>query len=136
MTYRFRVGTRPLKSYLIQKLGDAYVQVHKLDAQATHACFLINTTIFEYDMEGYHRRDGAGRDPEFNWDHLGSKINGTTHVSPDDLEKAICNSGLWTGDQYNILNHNCHYFVRECLRIVGAGFFFQNYDQSVNKVFE
>ena len=47
-------------------------------------------------------------------------LNGTTHISPDQLETAIKNNDQWSGGHYNVLNHNCHDFVRFCLDRIGC----------------
>ena len=107
--------------------------------QVTHACFLLNTDIFEFGPDCWTRRKGVGRDSAFDWDKLGAKLNGTTHVSPDDLERAIRNQNCWNKSDYSVgilgKNHNCHSFVMECLKMVEAGFFFKDYDQMLMKIF-
>ena len=70
--------------------------------------------------QGFDRRRNVGRDPEFNWDFLGNILNGTTWTQPDELEQILKNSGEWTNAKYDLFNHNCHDFVRECLKIIGA----------------
>ena len=69
---------------------------------------------------GYVRRRDCGRDPSFNWDRIGSKLNGVTWTQPDELEKCIIESGIWRNEDYDALQHNCHDFVSYCLYIVGA----------------
>ena len=86
--YRFRVGIHFLQSCP----GSVYD-----GTRISHACFLINTDLFEYDGNGYKRRRNVGCDPQFDWDRIGSALNGTTYISPDQLETAIKNSGQWSG---------------------------------------
>ena len=104
------------------------------NSQVTHACFLLNTDNFIFGPDGWTRRKGA-----YNWDKVGTKLNGTIHVSPYDLERAIRNQNCWNKSDYSVRilgnNHNCHSFVMECLKMVGAGFFFKDYDQMLMKVF-
>ena len=69
---------------------------------------------------GYVRRRNVGREEGFDWDRIGNALNGTTWVQPDELEESIKNSGQWTNGKYDVFTHNCHDFVRECLRIVGT----------------
>lgn len=47
-------------------------------------------------------------------------MNGTTWIQPDELEESIKKSGEWTNEKYDIFKHNCHDFVRECLKIIGC----------------
>jgi len=131
MTYRFRVGTRPLGAIAQGALSVVCPKAYTV----SHAAFLINTDLFEYGPGGFHRRAGAGRDASFNWDQLGSHLNGTTHVSPDQLDDAIRRSGEWGGG-YNVYTHNCHHFVQYCLKAVGAGFFFDGYNQHLMRIFK
>ncbi|KAK8892418.1 hypothetical protein M9Y10_029645 [Tritrichomonas musculus] len=113
--YRFRVGVRKLNS---SSSGSASTSLGS--SGLLHAALLINTDLFEYSSAGYVRRKNVGRDSQFNWDEIGSALNGTTYVSPDDLEKAISNSGQWNGREYNALSHNCQDFVQFCLRAIGC----------------
>ena len=73
-----------------------------------------------FKKEGYMRRSGAGREPQFDWDEVGEALNGTTKVSPDQLEKKIKDSKLWNNGKYDIITHNCHDFVKFCLLAVGC----------------
>lgn len=139
--YRFRVGLKPLDSWTqglaegIELLKtntrpfgfldfDINVKPHE---KPSHAAFLLGTDLFEYGPDGYKRRKDVGRDSSFDWNKLGNKVNGKTYVSPDELEKYIKNSHEWN-ENYNILNHNCHHFVKWCLENVGAGYFYKNYN--------
>jgi len=73
---------------------------------------------------GYARHKGVGRGKKeengIDWDRIGEALQGTTWIQPDELEESIIKSGEWTNEKYDIFNHNCHDFVRECLRIVGC----------------
>ena len=130
MTYRFIVGIRPMDGKFLQVCGDVVVaRVGNQNLRATHACLLLNEDIFEYGPKGWHRTWGTGRDPNFDWETLGKKLQGTTHVSPDQLEAAIKN-GAFIHEIYGPY-HNCHAFVRECLRLIGAGFFYKGYRKMV-----
>ena len=113
MTYRFRVGVKNLGSSFGSLGSSGY----------NHACLLLNRDLFEYGCnsdKSYERHKDVGRDSSFNWDELGEALNGTTHISPDQLETAIKNNGNWSGGHYNVLNHNCHDFVRFCLDRIGC----------------
>lgn len=113
------------------------LDIPKVPASETpsHCVFLIGTDLFEYDSDGWHRlkgvgrnvKDGSGKVRKIDWDKLGGKVNGTTKVTPDDLENKIKQNGGWNKGSYNLLNHNCHHFVKWCLDNVGAGFFYKNY---------
>ena len=130
--YKFRVGTRPLIGI---KQSVAKMHVSKSDKhRVCHACFLIGTDLFEYGKNGYSRHIDVGRDPDFEWEKLGSKVNGTTYVTPEKLEDAI-NDGNWGKSDYDIYTHNCHHFVMFCLEQVGAGFFYDGYDHYLMDVF-
>lgn len=150
--YRFRVGLQPLNAWMqggIQAieflksnpgvlcgayLGNPFligatlvIKGVKPCETPSHAAFLLGTDLFEYNINGYTRRRNVGREAGFDWNHLGNKVNGKTYVTPDQLEEAIKNSHEWDG-KYNILNHNCHHFVKWCLEHVGAGYFYKNYN--------
>jgi len=88
--------------------------------EAKHVCFLINKDLFEYSNKGWERHKNVGRDSNFDWDSLGNALNGTTYISPDQIEKAIKNSGDWTGDKYDFTKHNCQDFVQFCMRAAGC----------------
>ena len=69
---------------------------------------------------GFVRRKYNENDKEFDWVYLGSKFSGKTWTQPDELEEILENSGEWTNEKYDFINHNCHDFVKECLKIAGA----------------
>ena len=73
-----------------------------------------------FSEEGYKRRVGAGRDNQFDWDEVGEALNGTTYVTPAELERKIKESHLWNNGKYDIFFHNCHDFVKFCLQAVGC----------------
>ena len=104
--YRYRVGVRNLGGSL-GSFGSS---------GAKHACFLIDRDLFEYDKNGYKRYVGVRRDYDDGWDWT---LDGTTNVSPDELQTVIDDSEEWTGENYNVFSHNCQDFVRFCLLIVG-----------------
>lgn len=83
---------------------------------------LLNETTIDwiFHEEGYIRRKGVGRDPQFDWNEVGEALNGTTKVTPDQLEKKIKDSKLWNNGKYDIFGHNCHDFVKFCLLAVGC----------------
>ena len=113
MTYRFRVGVKSLSQPLTGLRNIGY----------NHACLLLNTDLFEYganDEKSYERHKEVGRDSSFDWDELGEALNGTTYISPDQLETAIINNDKWSKGHYNFLFHNCHDFVRFCLDRIGC----------------
>ena len=82
---------------------------------------LINTAVdWTFKEEGYIRRKGVGRDPNFDWNEIGDALNGTTYVSQDELEEKIKKSKLWNNGKYDIFTHNCHDFVKFCLEAIGC----------------
>ena len=114
-------------------------------ANITHAAFLLGTDLFEYGTVGlpklgfeiaknfiginptekesrYVRKRNFNRkaDFELDWDTLGNTLSGTTYTQPDELDEILRNSGNCTSGKYNVLVHNCHDFVKECLTICGA----------------
>ena len=111
MAYNFRVGVKSLPfSYLLDLRAGGY----------NHACLLLNKDLFEYDYKTYSRHRNVGRDNSFDWDELGEALHGSTNISPDELEAAIIRDGSWFFGQYNVLTHNCHDFVKFCLKIIGC----------------
>lgn len=132
--YRYRVGVQGvMKQEILKKIN------------ITHAAFLLGTDLFEYGTVGLPRlgfemaKNFIGINPtemkstfkrernfnrkndfEFDWDTLGNTLNGTTYTQPDELDAILRYSGDWTSGKYNVLVHNCHDFVRECLTICGA----------------
>ena len=50
--------------------------------------------IKELKEQGYVRRK-CRRDPSFNWDKLGSILNGITWTQPDELEEYIIKDENW-----------------------------------------
>ena len=129
--YKFRVGTRPLSG--IKQFGAKKFVSPQDKAKVCHACILIGTDLFEYNLTGYSRHEGVGQDSEFEWEKLGSKVNGTTYVTPDELENAIKNDETWGPRSpwglchYHPTKHNCHHFVMFCLEQIGAGHFYRGY---------
>ena len=113
MTYRFRVGVKSLGNILSGLRVSGY----------NHACLLLNRDLFEYGSnaeKSYERHKDVGRDSSFDWKELGEPLNGTTHISPDQLETAIKNDGNWGPGKYDAFKHNCHDFVRFCLDRIGC----------------
>ena len=49
----------------------------------------------------------------WNYERFGKLIHGFTNIPPCE------ESGQW--NKYNLLNNNCHDFVKYCLTIIGAG---------------
>ena len=88
--------------------------------QAKHVCVLLNKDLFEYSPEGWCRRKDIGRFSKYNWAVLGHVLNGTTKVSPDELENIIRNNGNWTKNKYNFFFHNCHDFAQFVMRALGC----------------
>lgn len=133
MVYKFRVGQTDLGFVKLMKenppsifaeeehLGGYNLAISLFDkAEARHVCFLLNKDLFEYDSNGWSRRRNVGRDSKYDWNSLGNALNGTTYVSPDDLEDYIRDDGDWEGYEYHFLKHNCQDFVKFCLNCVGA----------------
>ena len=74
-------------------------------------------TLGFFRTQNYDRHK---KDEPFDWERIGSLINGTTWIQPDELDEILRRSGKWLNDNYNVMNHNCHDFVKECLIICGA----------------
>ena len=113
MTYRFRVGVKSLGSIFSVLSNYGY----------NHACLLLNRDLFEYGAnseKSYQRHRDVGRDSSFDWDELGTALNGTTFISPDQLEAAIINNRTWSKGHYNFADHTCHDFVQFCLDRIGC----------------
>ena len=87
--------------------------------QAKHVCLLLDRDIFEYNPEGWFRHKEVGKYIKYDWESLGSILNGSTNVSPDELEAAIKANGNWTINKYNFFFHNCHDFAQFCMRKLG-----------------
>ena len=110
MAYRFRVGVKSLPfSKLIDLRSGGY----------NHACLLLNEDLFEYNLQ-FSRHKNVGRDSSFDWEELGEELHGTTNISPDELEIAIVKDGSWFFGHYNLFKHNCHDFVKFCLKKLGC----------------
>lgn len=134
MVYRFRVGQTDLGPIRLMRenppdelfADEEHIGGYKLSLflvdkfQAKHVCFLLNKDLFEYGPDGWSRREDVGRDDNYDWDSLGSSLNGTTYTSPDKLEKYIEEDGNWSGSQYDLFDHNCQDFVKFCLECCGA----------------
>jgi hypothetical protein len=142
MVYRFRIGVRDLEglSGLTQALSQLAVNTWNMvtrhyPEKVSHACFLLDTDLFEFDgMNGATRRAGVGRHRDYDWERLGEKVNGMTHISPDELDGAISRAD-WNSGDYNAQTNNCHHFVKWCLEAVGADFFYNDYDQMLLSLF-
>lgn len=112
--YKFRVGTKNIGNIAGGVLGFFGYN---------HACLLLDRDLFEYganEPKSYQRHKNVGRDTSFDWNLLGTALNGTTRISPDQLETAIKNNGSWGVGNYNALSHNCHDFVKFCLDRIGC----------------
>lgn len=112
--YKFRVG--------VKNIGNAAGGVLGVFGY-NHACLLLNKDLFEYganNNKSYERHKDVGRDESFDWNQLGTALNGTTTISPDQLETAIKNDGNWGPGHYNVFSHNCHDFVRFCMDRIGC----------------
>ncbi len=141
--YRFRVGQCDLSYIQVmkdnEKLVDAMYLLYPKNIawdtaytiykgalffadlyEAKHVCLLLNRDLFEYGPKGWERHVDVGRDSKYDWDAIGSALNGTTYVSPDRLETAINNSGEWVAHKYNFYDHNCQDFVQFCMRAIGC----------------
>ena len=78
---------------------------------------------FKINTSGYVRIKNYDRFKQgepFDWDRIGSKLNGTTWIQPDELDAILYSSGQWLNSNYNALNHNCQDFVKKCLDICSA----------------
>ena len=146
--YQFRVGQRDiefikyLKDYqkgidkvinflkIINPIAISYVSGAQLgykkaiieadNKEIKHACFLLDNDIFEYTNIGFRRYKNTGRSSSFDWDALGNTYNGTTSVTPDQLEEIILKCGEWTKEKYNFTSHNCHDFIQFCMKEAGC----------------
>ena len=114
--YKFRVGVRTLNSP-----SGSGVSIGS--SGFNHACLLLNKDLFEYgsnEKKTYERHKDVGRKSTFDWDEVGEALNGTTTISPDQLETAIKNNKGWGENTYDLVNHNCHDFVQFCLDRIGC----------------
>ena len=129
--YKFRVGVVNLSSggssssFLGSFFGSSFGSSSSSlgSSGITHACFLIDRDLFEYGAnkdKTYERHFDVGRVMRYDWNSVGNALNGTTYVSPDELEEVIIRSQRWGKNSYNPFNHNCHDFVQFCLRVVGC----------------
>ena len=85
--YRFRVGVKDIGNPLGKVLGFFGFN---------HSCLLLNKDLFEYGVnndKSYERYKDVVRDNSYDWNLLGTALNGTTKISPDQLETAIKNDG-------------------------------------------
>ena len=104
-TYEYKVGYRNLNSSLIDKPCSCKTK------GISHHCLLYNDEIFEFLQSGYHRtkkKDCRDFD-EYEWF---SDIQGTSNISPDNLDKYIRN---FFKLEYNLHSNNCQHFVNFCL---------------------
>ena len=129
--YRFRVGVSNLSSggSSSSSFGSIFGSSSSSTSSSlgssgiTHACFLIDRDLFEYGAnkaKTYERHYDVGPVNGYDWYSVGNALNGTTYVSPDELEEAIIRSKKWGKNTYNPFSHNCHDFVQFCLRVVGC----------------
>ena len=131
--YTFRVGIKELNIRLEKLKGPKKPNDKNIGGKAlknigyTHACLLLDNDLFEYGAncnetkeKTYERHKDAGRDISFDWNELGDAMNGTTNISPNELEEAIINSKKWEKGHYNFAKHNCHDFVKFCLTKLGC----------------
>ena len=117
--YKFRVGVKNIGNALGGPLGIFGYN---------HSCLLLDKDLFEYganDEQSYERHKDVGRDDAYDWNLLGTALNGTTKISPDQLETAIKNDGNWGPGHYyavgwDLSSHNCHDFVRFCMDRIGC----------------
>ena len=117
--YKFRVGVKNIDNALGGPLGIFGYN---------HSCLLLDKDLFEYganDEQSYERHKDVGRDDAYDWNLLGTALNGTTKISPDQLETAIKNDGNWGPGHYyaiswDLSSHNCHDFVRFCMDRIGC----------------
>ena len=130
MSYTFRVGVKDLN----MRKSDIKKGTRNPEEKNTigemlrkngynHACLLLNEDLFEYGAnkeKSYERHKNVGRDTSFDWNELGEAMNGTTDVSPDQLEEAIIKEKEWDKGHYKVLKHNCHDFVKFCLKKIGC----------------
>lgn len=117
--YKFRVGVKNIGNAFGGPLGFFGYN---------HSCLLLDKDLFEYGAnkeKSYERHKDVGRDDAYDWNLLGTALNGTTKISPDQLETAIKNDGNWGPGHYCAINwdlssHNCHDFVRFCMDRIGC----------------
>ncbi|GCA62949.1 hypothetical protein KIPB_006832, partial [Kipferlia bialata] len=81
-------------------------------------------TSLSLALEGRSAPRDVGRTSEYDWDKLGSKVNGTPKVSPDDLASKA--GVMWMSSDYSVRTKNCHHFVMFLLDKVGASFFYKS----------
>ena len=75
--YKFRVG--------VKNIGNAFGGPLGLFGY-NHAYLLLNKDLFEYGAnkeKSYERHKDVWRDESYDWNQLGTALNGTTKISPD-----------------------------------------------------
>ena len=100
--YKFRVGVKDIGNHSGKVLGFFGFN---------HSCLLLNKDLFEYganNPKSYERHKDVGRYDSYDQNLLGTALNGTTKISPDQLETAIKNDGTWGPGYYKVLDNNCH----------------------------
>lgn len=120
--YKYRIGSRALLGHNIGTSIPGERQVLNVFG-INHHCLLLDNDIFEYGDGGYARHRDIGKDPNYTWERVPIRyMQGRIHicidqtdVSPDELDDIIYNSGEWTADEYDFMNHNCQNFVRWCI---------------------
>ena len=108
--YRYQVGVRNLENLgnLCQTFG------------GNHALFRLDTIDFEFTEEGVIMKRRIIKQAQYDWDYCGPEYEGTTDITPEDLQEEIIESGQWTKDTYNMKTNNCHDFMLFCVNYVSG----------------
>ena len=80
--YKFRVG--------VKNIGNVFGGPLAIFGY-NHSCLLLDKDLFEYGAnkeQSYERHKDVGRDDAYDWNLLGTALNGTTKISPDQLEES------------------------------------------------
>ncbi len=111
-----------------------YLIVNEINnLQLTHIGIKIDDTILEFgtgeNSEPNYLKAFFGNEHgeitvnstkhNWNYERFGKLIHGFTNIPPDVILQKCEESGQW--NKYNLLNNNCHDFVKYCLTIIGAG---------------
>jgi len=93
----------------------------------THACIVLSNNknfdggnLYEYDRDGWHKREGVGLTDEFDWEELGCRLKGQTYTTEAYFYNKLKNDPDWKGSEYDIEEHNCHDFVQYVMISLGV----------------
>lgn len=122
---KWRVGAMKLTEKYVKSLlpeNEKNRSIEFLDTDRfNHVAFLLGNDFFEFLPTGIHRIENYNteKDTKFDWHLFGDKLNGKTYTNTEQLLKKLKDAG-WNDKKFEVIGGNCHDFVEECLKIVGA----------------